>query len=160
MFIRILPTTLIQIFCENLLYFQVIFKSMKIADDTFLGNSECEWVKSIHQKKYQLSSFFLTWVGAFSWILIFHHFFCHIAAKSRLGCKKWRKTKYPAKNHRLTLSHWQLSHMTRPGFFFEKKCLFYYLKKCLSSLDQRVYINDEFEEILFPPNIEVATYMV
>ena len=45
MFIRILPTTLLQIFCENLLYFQVIFKSMKIADDTFLGNSECEWVK-------------------------------------------------------------------------------------------------------------------
>ena len=44
MFIRILPTTFLQIFCENLLYFQVIFKSMKIADDTFLGNSECEWV--------------------------------------------------------------------------------------------------------------------
>ena len=44
MFIRILPTTLLQIFCENLLYFQVIFKSMKIADDTFLGNSECKWV--------------------------------------------------------------------------------------------------------------------
>ena len=37
MFIRILPTTLLQIFCENLLYFQVIIKSMKIADDTFLG---------------------------------------------------------------------------------------------------------------------------
>ena len=46
MFIRILPTTLLQIFCENLLYFQVIFKSMKIADDTFLGNSECEWVNT------------------------------------------------------------------------------------------------------------------
>ena len=44
MFIRILPTTLLQIFCENLLYFQYIFKSMKIADDTFLGNSECAWV--------------------------------------------------------------------------------------------------------------------
>ena len=44
MFIRILPTTLLQIFCENLLYFQVIFKSMKIADDTFLGKSDCEWV--------------------------------------------------------------------------------------------------------------------
>ena len=29
MFIRILPTTVLQIFCENLLYFQVIFKSMK-----------------------------------------------------------------------------------------------------------------------------------
>ena len=45
MFIRILPTTLLQIFCENLLYFQVIFKSMKIADNIFLWNSECEWVK-------------------------------------------------------------------------------------------------------------------
>ena len=45
MFIRILPTTLLQIFCENLLYFQVIFKSMIIADNTFLENSECEWVK-------------------------------------------------------------------------------------------------------------------
>ena len=45
MLIRILATTLLQIVCENLLYFQVIFKSMKIADDTFLGNSECEWVK-------------------------------------------------------------------------------------------------------------------
>ena len=47
MLIRILPTTLLQIFCKNLLYFQVIFRSMKIADDTFLGNSECEWVKVI-----------------------------------------------------------------------------------------------------------------
>ena len=45
MFIRILPTPLLQIFCENLLYFQVIFKSMKIADDIILRNSECEWVK-------------------------------------------------------------------------------------------------------------------
>ena len=45
MFIRILPTTVLQIFCESLLYFQVIFKSVKIADDTFPGNSECEWVR-------------------------------------------------------------------------------------------------------------------
>ena len=45
MCIRILPTTLLQIFCENLLNFQIISKSMKIADNTFLGNSECEWVK-------------------------------------------------------------------------------------------------------------------
>ena len=45
MFIRILPTTLLQIFCENLLYFQVIFRSMKIADNTFVRNPECEWVK-------------------------------------------------------------------------------------------------------------------
>ena len=47
MFIRILPTTLLQIFCENLLNLKVIFKSMKIADDTFLVKSECEWVKCI-----------------------------------------------------------------------------------------------------------------
>ena len=44
MLIRIKPTTLLEIYNENLLYFQVIFKSMKIADDTFLGNSECEWL--------------------------------------------------------------------------------------------------------------------
>ena len=40
MFIKILPATLLQIFCENLLYFHVTSKSMKVADDTFLGNSE------------------------------------------------------------------------------------------------------------------------
>ena len=40
MFIRILPTTLLQIFCENLLHFQVIFKSMKVADDTSRGTLE------------------------------------------------------------------------------------------------------------------------
>ena len=51
MFIRILQTTLLQIFCKNLLYFQVIFKSMKIADDTFLGNSECEWVKEDYHRE-------------------------------------------------------------------------------------------------------------
>ena len=49
MFIRILPTTLLQIFCEILLYYQVIFKSMKIADDIFLGNSECEWVNMVQE---------------------------------------------------------------------------------------------------------------
>ena len=54
MFIRILPTTLLQIFCENLLYFQVIFKSMKIADNTFPGNSECEWVKMCLKSKVTL----------------------------------------------------------------------------------------------------------
>ena len=32
-------------FVRIFLYFQVILKSMKVADDTFLGNSECEWVK-------------------------------------------------------------------------------------------------------------------
>ena len=57
MFIRILPTTLLQIFCNNLLYFQVIFKSMKIADDTFLGNSECEWVKQCHGNYKEMKKF-------------------------------------------------------------------------------------------------------
>ena len=60
MFIRILPTTLLQIFCVNLLYFQVILKSMKIADDTFLGNSECEWVKNQTRKlRFENSCFIL-----------------------------------------------------------------------------------------------------
>ena len=38
-------TTLHQIFCEILLHSQVIFKSMRVADDTFYRNSKCEWVK-------------------------------------------------------------------------------------------------------------------
>ena len=38
-------TTLLQIFCGLLLYSQVVFKSMKVADDTSKSNSECEWVK-------------------------------------------------------------------------------------------------------------------
>ena len=37
-------TTLLQIFHEPKLFSQVIFKSMRIADDTFQGNSECEQV--------------------------------------------------------------------------------------------------------------------
>ena len=44
MFIRILPTTLLQIFCENLLYSQIITKSMKIADNISRGTPKCEWV--------------------------------------------------------------------------------------------------------------------
>ena len=31
--------------------FQVILKSIEIADDTFLGNSECEWVKELSMRK-------------------------------------------------------------------------------------------------------------
>ena len=46
MLIRSHATTLLQIFCELLLYSQVNFKSMRVADDTFLWNSECEWVKA------------------------------------------------------------------------------------------------------------------
>ena len=56
MFIRILPTTLLQTFCENLLYFQVILKRMKIADDTFLGNSECDRLSMDGFKSFFLSS--------------------------------------------------------------------------------------------------------
>ena len=39
-------TTLLQEFCELLLSFKVILKSMKVADDTFSRISECEWVKA------------------------------------------------------------------------------------------------------------------
>ena len=46
MLIRIQGTTLLQIFCELLLYSQVIFKSMRVADNTFKRNSECEWVNT------------------------------------------------------------------------------------------------------------------
>ena len=38
-------TTLLQLFCELLLYSKVISKSMKVADDTFQRISGCEWVK-------------------------------------------------------------------------------------------------------------------
>ena len=44
MFIRSQITTLLQIFSELSLYSQVIFKSMKVADDTSGGTLECEWV--------------------------------------------------------------------------------------------------------------------
>ena len=42
--IRSQTTTLLQISYEILLCSQVIFKSMKVADDTFQRNSECLWV--------------------------------------------------------------------------------------------------------------------
>ena len=45
MLIRSQTTTLLQFFCELFLYSQVIFKSMKVADDTSKMDSECEWVK-------------------------------------------------------------------------------------------------------------------
>ena len=46
-----------------------------------------------------------------------YHFFCHIAAKSWLArCNWWREAGVPAENHRLTPSHWQLSHLPRPRF--------------------------------------------
>ena len=45
MLIRSQITTLLQIFCELLLYSQVIYKSMKVADDISKSKSECEWVK-------------------------------------------------------------------------------------------------------------------
>ena len=38
-------TTFLQIFFELLLYSHVILKSMRVADDTLEGISECEWVK-------------------------------------------------------------------------------------------------------------------
>ena len=45
MFERSQTTTLLQLFCELLLYSKVILKSMKVADDTIYRISECEWVK-------------------------------------------------------------------------------------------------------------------
>ena len=44
MLIRRHTTNLLQIFYELLLYSQVIFKSMKVPDDTFWRKSKCEWV--------------------------------------------------------------------------------------------------------------------
>ena len=45
MLIRSQTTILLQIFCEPLVYYRVIIKSMQVADDTFLWKSEYEWVK-------------------------------------------------------------------------------------------------------------------
>ena len=45
MLIRSHKTTLLQIFCKHSLNSQVIFKSIKVAEDTLYRNSEYEWVK-------------------------------------------------------------------------------------------------------------------
>ena len=41
-------TTFFQIFYELLLYSQIILKSLRVADDSFQGISECEWVNDKH----------------------------------------------------------------------------------------------------------------
>ena len=46
-------------------------------------------------------------------ISFFLHLFCHITL--RASCNLWRKP-HTGENHRLTQSHWQLSHMPRVGF--------------------------------------------
>ena len=48
MLIRSHTTTLPQIFGELLLHSQVIFKNMRVPDDTFWWNWKCEWVKCTH----------------------------------------------------------------------------------------------------------------
>ena len=45
MLIKSHTLTLVQMFCSILLNSLVIFKNMKVADDTFKRNSECVWVK-------------------------------------------------------------------------------------------------------------------
>ena len=45
MLVRKQTPNLLQIFCKLLLYSQVIFKSMRVPDDTFWRKSKCEWVK-------------------------------------------------------------------------------------------------------------------
>ena len=45
MFIISQITTLVEIFCEFLLNSEVINKSIRVADDAFERNSECNWVK-------------------------------------------------------------------------------------------------------------------
>ena len=42
--IRYQTTTFHQIFSELSIYFPVILKSMKVADDTFSNKSDCEWI--------------------------------------------------------------------------------------------------------------------
>ena len=45
--IRRQTTNLLEIFWKLSLYSQVIFKSMKVADDISRGTLECEWVKGL-----------------------------------------------------------------------------------------------------------------
>ena len=45
MLIRRQTTNLLQIFCEISFHSQVIFKSMKVADNISRGTLECKWVK-------------------------------------------------------------------------------------------------------------------
>ena len=52
-FIKHQTKTLLQIFCELFLHSKVIFKSMRVADDTFWRNSECEWVKDLQHGRSQ-----------------------------------------------------------------------------------------------------------
>ena len=40
-------TNLLQIICEISLHSQVIFRSIKVADDISRGTFECEWVKKV-----------------------------------------------------------------------------------------------------------------
>ena len=54
MLITMLPTTLLEIFCENWLISKVIFESMKVADDSYPGNSECKWVKATYMCEHQI----------------------------------------------------------------------------------------------------------
>ena len=51
MLVRKQTPNLLQIFCKLLLYSQVIFKSMRVPDDTFWRKSKCEWVKGEPQRR-------------------------------------------------------------------------------------------------------------
>ena len=57
-------TNPLQIFCKISLHSQVIFKSMKVADDILRGTLECEWVKIAYGVtfwfSFPLNSFDLT----------------------------------------------------------------------------------------------------
>ena len=60
MFITSQTRTLLQIFCDFLLYSKDIFKNMRVAD-TFYRNSKCEWVKlhvqpELYQRVHKFSS--------------------------------------------------------------------------------------------------------
>ena len=62
-------STLLQIFCELLLYTQVVSKSMRLADDTFQSTSECEWVNvayGVNMELFSKEKIFSLW----SWISI------------------------------------------------------------------------------------------
>ena len=56
--------TLLKIFCEFLLYFQTILKSMRIAEITIYSNSECERVNTcIHSSLDSTATLQLEYIG-------------------------------------------------------------------------------------------------
>ena len=120
MLIRSRATTLLQMFCELSLYSQVIFKSMRVADDTFWRNgltyycsqlaaksSLIIWCRSIRQKHSQKNicrgnvDWNTTNISAPSNILLKHFYFPRY-------CQKYHRSRCQFLNEPLSMN--ELTH--------------------------------------------------